>query len=640
MHNPVIDILNDVYEQCRPDTAGAVADYIPELSRVDPDSFGICLATTDGFVYEIGNVGTEFTIQSISKPFTYGLALADRGVAAVAARIDVEPSGEPFNEISLDPDTERPRNPMINAGAIAAAGLVVGDSAEHRFERVRQCYSRYAGRQLAVDEAVYSSEAVTGHRNRAIGHMLRSFGVVDDADAAVDLYFRQCSLIVTGRDLAAMAVTLANNGRHPLTGELALAPELVERVLSVMTTCGMYDAAGAWVTSVGLPAKSGVGGGVLAVLPGQLGIAVHSPRLDEHGNSVRGVQACGELSRRLELHFLHVPRAARSSIRSSYTVVDAPSRQRRSPAEVEVLQRYGNRARTYDLHGDLLFAGAETAVRAISAQAGELDVVVVNATRVDEVSTVAVDLFAALSRELTRLGRRSALVDPDGAFGDTGRGDTMLGDTASFDESAPAGERPVFVSADAAARWCEEILLDRYCADGRTPASVTLAQHPLVQAIPAAHRAGFVAEFELRSAAADDVLVRRGDRRAGLVLILQGKVGLTLPTDAGAGYPMTTLPAGTSFGELALLTDGAAFGDVRAETEVRLAVLPADRFELIAAATPAVALALVRRLAVDAQEQLEVTVRAAGVRAGGVTVTGRSASERTGPATTATEGAP
>ncbi|MET0317769.1 MAG: glutaminase A, partial [Rhodococcus fascians] len=314
MSSVVDRILQHVFDACRDDTSGSVADYIPELAAVAPDGFGIALATSDGYVYEVGDTSTLFTIQSISKPFTYGLALADRGEDAVAQKIDIEPSGEPFNEISLDPITERPRNPMINAGAITSASLIAGKSAADRFERIRQAYSRYAGRSLTFNESVYRSEARTGNRNRAIGYMLRSFDIItDDPDAAVDLYFRQCSIDVTAVDLAMMAATMANNGSNPRTKERALAPALVERVLSVMTTCGMYDGAGDWVARVGMPAKSGVGGGILAVLPGQMGIAVYSPRLDPHGNSVRGVAACRELSRKLELHFLHVTRAARSA---------------------------------------------------------------------------------------------------------------------------------------------------------------------------------------------------------------------------------------------------------------------------------------------------------------------------------------
>ena len=351
----------------------------PNSAIVDPDSFAICLATSDGYVYEAGDSRKRFAIQSVSKPFTYALALADRGLAAVAAKVDVEPSGEPFNEISLDPITERPRNPMINAGAITCASLIAGDSAEERFERIRSFYSRFAGRELTLDQDMFDSEDRTGNRNRAIGYMLRSFGILDeDPQTTLAVYFRQCSIEVDCRDLSMMAATLADSGINPVTDERVLDPALTERVLSVMTTCGMYNAAGDWVTEVGLPAKSGVGGGILAVLPGQIGLAVFSPRLDEHGNSVRGVQACRRLSKDLELHFMHVSRAARSAVRASYDVVEAPSRRRRSPQEQAVLLQYGRRARVYELHGDLLFAGAESVIREITDKADDLDLIVLD----------------------------------------------------------------------------------------------------------------------------------------------------------------------------------------------------------------------------------------------------------------------
>src|SRR3954469_13753614 len=177
MRSLVTDVLAGVYRELVGDCRGAVADYIPELAMVDPDSFAICLSTCDGTVYEVGDSRKRFAIQSISKPFSYALALADRGMPAVAERVDVEPSGEPFNEISLDPITERPRNPMINAGAITCASLIAGDSPDDRFERLRSFYSRFAGRELELDEDMFQSEDRTGNRNRAIGYMLRSFGI-------------------------------------------------------------------------------------------------------------------------------------------------------------------------------------------------------------------------------------------------------------------------------------------------------------------------------------------------------------------------------------------------------------------------------------------------------------------------------
>lgn len=191
------------------------------------------------------------------------LALADRGFETFDAKVGVEPSGEAFNSISLAGDSGRPLNPMINAGAITSASLVAGDSAAARLGRVVESYGRFVGRALAVDEDVYESERATGHRNRAIGHMLRGFGILEeDPEIALDLYFRQCSVTVDCSDLALMAATLANGGVHPVSGERALERRHVDRVLSVMTTCGMYDSAGEWVVDVGMPAKSGVGGEV------------------------------------------------------------------------------------------------------------------------------------------------------------------------------------------------------------------------------------------------------------------------------------------------------------------------------------------------------------------------------------------
>lgn len=257
---------------------GALASYIPELSTVDPESFGLSLSTSDGYVYESGDTAVEFTIQSISKPFTYALALELIGQDAVDAKIGVEPSGEAFNEISVDNVTKTPKNAMINAGAIAAVSLVPGAGADDRFDRILEFYSACAGRRLHVDMDVYGSEKATGNRNRAIAYMLASFGVLDDdPDEVLDVYFRQCSVRVTSTDLARMATTLARGGCNPMTGRRVSGAKVVRRTLSVMVTCGMYDATGDWVSAVGMPAKSGVGGGIVAVLPGQLGIGVYSP---------------------------------------------------------------------------------------------------------------------------------------------------------------------------------------------------------------------------------------------------------------------------------------------------------------------------------------------------------------------------
>jgi glutaminase len=217
----------------------------------------------------------------------------------------MKPSGEPFNAISLEAVTGRPANPMINAGAIATTSMIAGDSVEVRSGRIVDLMSRFAGRELQVDESVYASESATGDRNRALAHLLRSYDVIGaPVDLSVESYFRQCSVLVTVRDLAAMAATLAFGGVNPLTRERVVPERVARDVLSIMASCGMYDFSGEWLLRVGLPAKSGVSGGLLAVAPSQFGVAAFSPRLDRHGNSVRAVAVVDGLADRLGMHLL------------------------------------------------------------------------------------------------------------------------------------------------------------------------------------------------------------------------------------------------------------------------------------------------------------------------------------------------
>ena len=317
--SPIMDYLQELQRQFADLDDGEVADYIPELAKANSDWFGICIATTEGHVYEAGDSRQEFTIQSISKPFVYGLALEDNGRADILRKIGVEPTGDAFNSISLDPQTGRPANPMINAGAIAAAGQIMGHDDNKKVNRILEMLSTYAGRALTVDETVYQSESETGHRNRAIGYMLRNFNILEeDPTPTLELYFRQCSISVCCRDLAVMGATLANAGKNPVTGERAIRGEYVENVLGVMGSCGMYDYAGEWIYKVGMPAKSGVAGGILAVLPGRLGIGVFSPRLDSRGNSVRGIEVCNRISMDFNLHMFNVVQPGKSVIRCSY----------------------------------------------------------------------------------------------------------------------------------------------------------------------------------------------------------------------------------------------------------------------------------------------------------------------------------
>lgn len=296
-------VVRHTFDRTVADTSGALADYIPELALVDPDRFGIAAVSVEGEEVSVGDADVAFTIQSISKAFAFCLALEVAGREKVLSRVGVEPSGDAFNAIVFDAETNRPFNPMVNAGAITVSGLLVEHLGAEALDFVLDRFSAAAGRRLAVDEAVFRSEAETAHRNRGIAHLLTSAGaLVADVDATLDLYFRQCSILVTAADLARMGATLANIGENPLTGNTVFAVDAVRSTLAVMFTCGMYNFAGNWAFDVGVPAKSGVGGGILGVVNRQLGIATYSPRLDARGNSVRGIAAFRELAEELGLH--------------------------------------------------------------------------------------------------------------------------------------------------------------------------------------------------------------------------------------------------------------------------------------------------------------------------------------------------
>ena len=301
---PIAQVLSDIYERTRANNDGALADYIPELAKVAPELFGIAIATTDGQVHTIGDAHLEFTIQSTSKALMYCLAVELCGRNQVFSRVGVEPSGDPFNAIEFSPATRRPYNPMVNAGAITVAGLLCEALGhEAALDLVLTRFSEAAGRQLRVNEDVYRSEFETGHRNRAISHLLLSVGALSaPVEPSLDLYFKQCSIEVTATDLAQIGATLANLGENPISKKQVFDFTAVRDTQAVMFTCGMYDYSGNWAYDVGIPAKSGVGGGIMGVVNRQLGIGTYSPRLDGNGNSVRGISSFKMMSDALGLH--------------------------------------------------------------------------------------------------------------------------------------------------------------------------------------------------------------------------------------------------------------------------------------------------------------------------------------------------
>ncbi len=297
-------VLEELYLKYKGLNDGRVADYIPELAKADPSWFGVCVVTAEGAVYEVGDTQRKFTLQSVSKPFVHGMALEDQGREAVLQKVGVEPTGDAFNSIiKLDEASKRPYNPMVNAGAIATTSLLAGSGPTGKFNLMLERFGRYVGHPVVADMSVFMSERVTGHRNRAIAHLMLNFDMIEPCvEEILDLYFQQCSLMVTAQDLAVMAATLANDGLNPLTSERAISDEYIRDVLSVMFTCGLYDYTGEWVYRVGLPAKSGVGGGLIAVVPQRMGIGIFSPLLDSRGNSIRAIKVCEELSSRFGLH--------------------------------------------------------------------------------------------------------------------------------------------------------------------------------------------------------------------------------------------------------------------------------------------------------------------------------------------------
>jgi glutaminase len=307
-------ILHSVYEHASADTGGQVASYIPELAKVDGGAFGIALVTISGRVYEAGDADAMFTIQSMSKPFTFALALNACGPERVFERVGAEPSGDEFNAVTLDGEG-KPFNPMVNAGAVAVAGLLHETHGADAFEFIREKFSELAGADLDVDEAVYESEMETAHRNRAMAHLMKLNDVIrGDVEEVIDVYTKQCSLRVNAKQLAMMAATLANIGINPTTEVPVVDSLSVRHTLSTMFACGMYNYAGRWAVDVGMPAKSGVSGGVFAVVNRQLGIASYSPRLDGRGNSVRGIEACVRLAEELGLHAFEFSNAGSSML--------------------------------------------------------------------------------------------------------------------------------------------------------------------------------------------------------------------------------------------------------------------------------------------------------------------------------------
>jgi glutaminase len=588
--SPVLDYLNALHADYSPLTEGQVATYIPELARANPDWFGICLATTSGAVYEVGDSRQPFTIQSISKPFVYGLALEDNGRTPVLQKVGVEPTGDAFNSISLDPGTGRPRNPMINAGAIASAGLIAGKTVKTRLRRVLDTLGTYAGRELALDDTVYRSESETGHRNRAIGYMLRNFDVLDgDPTPVVELYFQQCSISVTCRDLGLMAATLANRGLNPVTRKQAIRGEYVESVLSVMGSCGMYDYAGEWIYKVGMPAKSGVAGGVIAVLPGQLGVGVFSPRLDPHGNSVRGIRVCQDLARHLDLHVFNPPSAAESIVRVQFTAADMTSSRVRTPSESQALREFGSRISVYQLQGNLAFATTEAVVRQVMSNLNGGNYLLLDLKRVLALNESACRLLYQLLRKLAELNK--SVVFAHTTHLPLLRRYMKVKLAERFDDLYR-----VFEDHDPALEWCENRLLASVLPGAELESIVPHKNYELFQGLTGNELAALQPLLRRRSFRKGEVVVRKGDEARELFFLSRGHVSVSVTLVSGATKRLAAFSAGMAFGEMAIIDRAPRSATIVADTDVECDVMDREDFDKLGVSHPAIKIRLLENL--------------------------------------------
>ena len=300
-------MLERIVAECRPYTAlGHVATYIPQLARVNPDKIGIYIAAENGQDSWAGDCFERFTMQSVAKTMILLLALMDSGIEKVRALVGVEATGKPFDAFNYSDQalTGAHINPMINTGAIALCTLIHGDTYEERFDRLLDLTRTVSGNQaLEVDESVYQSEKATGNKNRALAYMLKAYGMIQDpVEEILDCYFKACSILVDCRDLARLGNIFAHHGMDPITGKRMFPSEFARYVNATLATCGMYDGSGEFALKVGFPAKSGVGGGIMGVIPRSMGIGVYAPSLDKHGNSMAGVQVLARLSEKLDLN--------------------------------------------------------------------------------------------------------------------------------------------------------------------------------------------------------------------------------------------------------------------------------------------------------------------------------------------------
>jgi glutaminase len=447
--------------------------------------------------------------------------------------------------------------------------------------------STFAARPLTIDDAVYGSERETGHRNRAIAYLLRNAGILDDdVDDVLDRYFRQCSVLVTSDDLAIMAATLANAGVNPVSGERAIEHAHVESVLSVMSTCGMYDYAGSWLFRVGMPAKSGVAGGIIAVLPGQLGIGVYAPPLDDFGNSVRGVAVCEAFSREFGLHLLRPPVQPASVVATVYALADVSSKRQRTEPEVRCLAEHGGGVRIIRLQGPLVFSTAEVALRRAIEETTTAQTIVFDCRRVQSIDAPACRLFRQFVGQL--IGDDGTVV-----FAGLREGDGW----EPLFEDLESGSVQSFASADLALEWCEDRVLRAASGTRAHEPEIKIEDHPLLSELNADERLLLCSSMVPMTFEAGAAIVRQADAADALFLLTAGDVSVSLDLEGGGTHRLSTLGPGAVFGELALLDDQPRTANIHAETDVVCWVLHRDDLPALNRSAPQAQLKLTEGIA-------------------------------------------
>ena len=588
--HPLAGYLQELHARHAGCTEGQVASYIPELTKADPRWFGIAVATIDGHLYEVGDTRQPFTIQSISKPFVYALALQDRGRDAVLDKIGVEPSGDAFNSISLYRDSGRPFNPMINAGAIASTALVNAHNGHDRIDRILDLCSRCAGRKLTIDEAVYRSERDTGFRNFAIGYMLRNFSIVEASpEPALDAYFRQCSILVTCRDLAIMAATLANGGVCPITQESAVDARNVPQVLSVMATCGMYDYAGEWIYRIGMPSKSGVGGGIIGVLPGQMAIAVFSPPLDSRGNSVRGIRVFNDLSEDFRLHLFRSARMMRYIVRRRYDAATVSSKRLRRGAEARALATDGDRIVVYELQGEITLFSIERVMREILELPARVSHLIVDFKRVFHVDRPALDLWLVFLEGIRERFDEVVLteVEHDPALKEKLEAHASRERTPSY---------RCMVETDAALELCEDHVLGNI-ATAAVAGPVSLEDFDICEGLDASRVEVLRSTLEARTYEDGEIIIRRDDPATCLFFLTKGEASVIVDLPGGGTHRLTTCTPGMLFGEMAILERRPRSAAVRADGAVECYAMSIESFERLTATHPDIKVKLLENFA-------------------------------------------